>query len=319
MLFLLLNLGRCRYALEARRVVEVLPILALKPCRHAPAGVAGVVEYRGRPVPAVDLSELKLGRPAAQVPGTRIVVTHWPDGGETQMVGLLTESRLELVSAEKLAEAALPPAPAADAGAIQVGLRGPIQRFRHEELLPGDFGEVLRANAQSLWSGQGTQTVPGAVHALDRPRAGSRISALVFRLEQEWLALPTQALEQVAQQQPIHSLPHRPQHVLLGLANIRGELVTCFSLGHLLDLQSATSCQALRRQHHRLLVVNWAGTRLAFPVAEVHGPEHFESGQLEIPPATGLTYTRNLLPWRQRAVGLLDPELLFPTLYRRLR
>ena len=54
MLFLLFQLGKERYALEATRVVEVVPLLALKQLPQAPKGVAGIFNYRGRPVPAGD-------------------------------------------------------------------------------------------------------------------------------------------------------------------------------------------------------------------------------------------------------------------------
>ncbi|MGA7813893.1 chemotaxis protein CheW, partial [Caballeronia sp.] len=64
-------------------------------------------------------------------------------------------------------------------------------------------------------------------------------SALVFRIADEWLALPTTALRQVDDIRPIHSLPHRRNRVVLGLVNIRGELTVAASLGELLHLDRA--------------------------------------------------------------------------------
>jgi chemotaxis-related protein WspB len=61
MLFLLFQLGSERYALDASRVVEVVPLLCLQRLPQAPPGVAGVFNYRGQPVPAVDLSQLTMG------------------------------------------------------------------------------------------------------------------------------------------------------------------------------------------------------------------------------------------------------------------
>src|SRR5580692_2688337 len=78
-LFLLFQLGHDRYALEASRVLEVLPLLELKKLPGAPRGVAGIFNYRGRPVPAVDLSEMTLGRPASERLSTRIIVVNYPD------------------------------------------------------------------------------------------------------------------------------------------------------------------------------------------------------------------------------------------------
>lgn len=53
-------------------------------------------------------------------------------------------------------------------------------------------------------------------------KAADTLSVLIFRLGQEWLALPTHVCQEVAEMRPIHILPHRSGPVLLGLANIRG-------------------------------------------------------------------------------------------------
>ena len=81
MLFLLFQIGQDRYALEARHAVEVIPYLTLKKIPQAPRGVAGIFNYRGRPVPAVDLCELTFGRPARELLSTRIIVVKFPDPG----------------------------------------------------------------------------------------------------------------------------------------------------------------------------------------------------------------------------------------------
>src|ERR1700754_1684934 len=47
-------------------------------------------------------------------------------------------------------------------------------------------------------------------------------SALVFRVADEWLALPTAALRHIEDLRPIHSLPHRRNRVVLGVVHVRG-------------------------------------------------------------------------------------------------
>lgn len=74
MLFLLFQLGKDHYAIEARKVVEVLPLATLKQLPHAPTGIAGVLNYRGEPLPVVDLCALTLSRPAALRISTRLLV-----------------------------------------------------------------------------------------------------------------------------------------------------------------------------------------------------------------------------------------------------
>lgn len=99
MLFLLFQLGADRYALPARDVAEVLPLLALKRIPGAPRGVAGLINYRGRALPAIDLPDLALGQPAAARVSTRVFVVHypWPEGG-TRLLGLIVEQATELLA-----------------------------------------------------------------------------------------------------------------------------------------------------------------------------------------------------------------------------
>jgi chemotaxis-related protein WspB len=98
MLFLLFQLGNNRYALEAARVVEVVPLLGLQPIPQAPQGVAGLFNYRGRPVPAIDLSALTLGQPASEHFSTRIIVVNCPDNNSTNhLLGLIAEHATEML------------------------------------------------------------------------------------------------------------------------------------------------------------------------------------------------------------------------------
>jgi chemotaxis-related protein WspB len=101
MLFLLFKLGSDRYALEASRVVEVLPLLELKRVPHAPPAVAGIFNYRGHPVPALDLCQMTLGRPAALRLSTRIILVNCPDArGRLAPVGLVAEHATGLLRRE---------------------------------------------------------------------------------------------------------------------------------------------------------------------------------------------------------------------------
>jgi chemotaxis-related protein WspB len=102
MLFLLFQIGQDRFALQANHVVEVVPLLDLKKIPQAPKGVAGLFNYRGRPVPAVDLCELTLNKPAEERLSTRIIVVHYPDsGGKNHLLGLIAERATEVIRKER--------------------------------------------------------------------------------------------------------------------------------------------------------------------------------------------------------------------------
>jgi chemotaxis-related protein WspD len=150
-------------------------------------------------------------------------------------------------------------------------------------------------------------------------------SAFLFRVCGEWLALETGVLDEVADLRAIHSLPHKRNGVVLGLANVRGELLVCVSLAQLLGIDPMAETQAARHQRialRRLLVVRREGTRLAFPVDEVHGTRRFDDHELKPVPATvakaGACYSKAMLSWQGHAVGLIDDELLFHSLNRSL-
>ena len=152
--------------------------------------------------------------------------------------------------------------------------------------------------------------------------APAKVSAVLFRIADEWLAMPTPAFQEVAERRPIHSLPHRRRSAVLGLVNVRGELLICVSLGRLLGLENAAIHQTGRSCLDRLLVVNWEGSRVAFPVDDIHGILRFQEQDLKDPPATlsksNLSFTKGVLPWQGRFVGFLDPSVLFPALDRSL-
>ena len=96
MLCLLFEIGGDRYALEATNVVEVLPLVDLTRIPQAPAEVAGVCNYRGAPLPVIDISQLANGSPARPRLSTRIIVVEYDDGaGIRRQLGLLVERATE--------------------------------------------------------------------------------------------------------------------------------------------------------------------------------------------------------------------------------
>lgn len=98
MLFLQFQLDQDRYVLDSGQVVEVLPLLSIKQIPQAPTGVAGAFNYRGKPVPVIDLSELALGRRARLYMSTRIIIVQYPDeNGTLHLLGLIAEKATEAV------------------------------------------------------------------------------------------------------------------------------------------------------------------------------------------------------------------------------
>lgn len=145
MVFLLFQMGRERYALDVREVAEVLPLLALKRIPQAPAGVAGVFDYRGTPVPAIDLSQLAVGRPAEQKLGTRIVLVHYLVAGQARLLGLIAEKATEILRRDEgdFITTGISSAAAPYLGPVCTDARGMIQRVAVSKLLPDAVRAVL--------------------------------------------------------------------------------------------------------------------------------------------------------------------------------
>ncbi len=139
MLFLVFQLGQDRYALPAKQVVEVLPLVGLKQFPGAPAGVAGAFNYRGQPVPVMDLSQLCLGHPARPRLSTRIILVNYPDdAGQNHLLGLMAERANETIrkAPHEFGPSGVLNLAAPYLGPVATDARGLIQRVEIEQLLP---------------------------------------------------------------------------------------------------------------------------------------------------------------------------------------
>ncbi len=142
-------------------------------------------------------------------------------------------------------------------------------------------------------------------------------AAVVFRIGEEWLALPSLLFQEITAARVIHAMPHRRNGVVLGVVNVRGELLPCVSLRAVLNLPTAHAPAS-----GRYMVMAREGNRLVCPVDELHGVARFYQRQHMPVPATlakaTATYTVALLPWQHKTLGLLDDQLLFYTINRSL-
>lgn len=147
-------------------------------------------------------------------------------------------------------------------------------------------------------------------------------SLVVFRLGEEWLALATRCLAEVAPVQTIHSLPHQRSRALLGVVNVRGALVPCLSFAELLSLGDAPVLAARARVVPRMLILGAEGGPVVVPVDEVDGIHALESHRLDSASASGhdgsARFTRGVMRWKDRSLRLLDEEQLLAAVNRSL-
>ena len=151
MLFLKFRIGSESYALDTAQIVEVLPLLEIAPIPQAPVGVAGLVNYRGAPVPVIDLSELTLGQPARPHISTRLILVRY---GE-HLLGLIAEQATETMRREagSFADSGIANEEAPYLGPVTEDRGRLVRWIEVQKLLPAAVSKVLfRQAEENAWS-----------------------------------------------------------------------------------------------------------------------------------------------------------------------
>lgn len=145
MLMLLFHLGSDRYALESNAVAEVVPLVELKRLPHAPDYVAGLLNYRGRIVPVIDLCRLTLGSPCRARMSTRIMLVNYRGAESNQILGLMAERVTETLHKEQVERvpAGIRLEQAPYLGDVITDKQGIIQCVQIDHLLPDSVRSAL--------------------------------------------------------------------------------------------------------------------------------------------------------------------------------
>jgi chemotaxis-related protein WspB len=146
MLFLNFHVGEERYAMEVNRVIEITPVARLRRLPLAEAYIAGIFNYRGTPVPVIDLRQLFEARACNRHMSTRIMVVRYSGhGGEPNTLGLIAERVTETVSLrpEDFCHAGVTIERAPFLLGIANDQRGLVQRIDCDRLLPDAVARQL--------------------------------------------------------------------------------------------------------------------------------------------------------------------------------
>ncbi|WP_343598503.1 chemotaxis protein CheW [Pseudomonas sp.] len=154
-------------------------------------------------------------------------------------------------------------------------------------------------------------------HADTPVETGAGRSLLLFRLGEEWLALATACLAEIAPLQPVHSLPHQRSRVLQGVANVRGVLVPCLSLGDLLGVERLSEPVRSGRVMPRMLILAASGGPVVMAVDEIDGIHRLDAAQ-QGASEDAAPFTAAVLQWRGRSVRVLDDQQLLSAVQRSL-
>ncbi len=145
------------------------------------------------------------------------------------------------------------------------------------------------------------------------------VPLLILRLGNEWLALETDVLQEITEQLPIHKVPGLGASRFLGLVNIQGELLLCFSAHAILGI-APRKREAVAAA--RLIVIFRNEQRFVIAVDEVLGIRPIPRADFRDPPATltaaDQAVTRHVFTHHHRVVGLLDADLFCRVMNREM-
>jgi chemotaxis-related protein WspB len=154
MLFILFTLDSERYVIDAMQVERLIPLTPQAPPKAipgAPPWVAGLLDHEGAPLPVIDLPALALGRPAAQLMSTRVVLVRYPYAGAIRLLALLLEgaTRTIRLDAGAFHESGVDLPHARYLGPVASEAGGLVQWIRVENLLPDEVKALLFPEAHA--------------------------------------------------------------------------------------------------------------------------------------------------------------------------
>jgi len=199
-----------------------------------------------------------------------------------------------------------------------------------------ELGRVIHCRNCTVYSAAGRQLLNRSLssdyqnewtvrlaEALEKKHSGTK-SAFVFRAGTQWFALPVAVVREVAVMGPIHTIPHRSSNILRGVANIKGQLEICVSLGAVLGIGR---CEITEQNNKyiaptRLVVVIHDSQVLAFPVTEIMGIIRYRPEAVRDLPVAVLgehaVYASGMLHHDNKEISFLKYKQLFRSLTRDL-
>ena len=153
MQFLIFHLGKDRYGLHTRDVVRVLPLMELKQMPQTPAYVAGLMNFRGSPVPVIDLCMLASGSACPPLFDTRIILVDYVAAEERHLLGLIAErvSGVEHIDPATFVEPGVSSPDAPFLGNVAARGQAMLQLINIEYLLPDEVRALLfRSRAETM-------------------------------------------------------------------------------------------------------------------------------------------------------------------------
>ncbi|MGD9386042.1 MAG: chemotaxis protein CheW [Thioalkalispiraceae bacterium] len=146
MLLLSFHIGSERYAVSAKQIIEILPLTSIKRIPRAPAYVAGLLDYRGLPVPVIDLCQLINEQDCSKVLSSRIILINYKAGdGKVHPLGLIAEKVTETlnIAEEHFTSSGISMEGMAYLGGVAKNNGSMVQYIEIDELLSNELQTML--------------------------------------------------------------------------------------------------------------------------------------------------------------------------------
>lgn len=301
---------------------EILWLPELTPLEETPPYVRGVLNFRGKIVPVLDLN-LRFGRSAERCELHDSVIMLQREGALLGVIVNAVENVRTILPEE------VEPAPAYQrSGELRTRFLDGLAKVDDQVVMLLDLDSVVTLPdlAGELPEG-GDLELPEderafAPEATDTERAIFRERALslarradetdtagqvpmaVTRFDDEYFGVELDVVREFSALKSLTRVPCSPGHIL-GLVNLRGEILT------LLDVRSSLQLQPKGElEGSQVMVVQTEEHRVGIPVDEVLDVVYLGPAEVAAVPAAietpGRQYLKGMAPYRARMLGILD-------------
>jgi chemotaxis-related protein WspB len=152
-LYLQLFVDSNRYALSAKDVVAIVPLVSMHDVPKAPEYIVGILNYHGNSVPVIDIRALLAGKKSENRLSTRIVIIKFEDENNGQrLIGVLAEKLTEVTRVEEseFMASGVQNDNAKFLGDVATDEQGILQRLQVSEILPKQAQQMLFVQVSNI-------------------------------------------------------------------------------------------------------------------------------------------------------------------------
>ena len=137
---------------------------------------------------------------------------------------------------------------------------------------------------------------------------------MIFRLGLEWYAIQTKYCNEISTIKSKHRLPHQKNPLILGIVNVHGKIQLCFSLAHVLNVNSYDNFSDLSdlESYQNYIEIAHDKQNYVFAIQEVDNVSRISFSDLKQAPTTlnqeSLQKIQGMFLHQNRNIALLNTD-----------